>query len=154
VNRIGCDLDIDGDGVPYYRDRCQTTPPWVEVDEWGCMINAVLDDLLFEFDRAELTAAGREFLDKFAAAVKARPDVERLRITGHADSTGPKRYNQRLSEARAKSVQSYLQRQGVEQPMMVEGRGETQPKVSNATRAGRAQNRRVEIELDIKEMMR
>jgi OOP family OmpA-OmpF porin len=38
--------------------------------------------------------------------------------------------------------------------MMVEGRGETQPKVSNATRAGRAQNRRVEIELDIKEMMR
>ncbi|MGL5292059.1 MAG: OmpA family protein [Vibrionaceae bacterium] len=71
-----------------------------------------------------------------------------LSIEGHTDSSGDDAYNMTLSEKRAESVKSYLQRQGVNaQRLYVAGYGETQPKADNNTSEGRAQNRRVEIEI-------
>ncbi|MGL5336917.1 MAG: OmpA family protein [Enterovibrio sp.] len=71
-----------------------------------------------------------------------------LSIEGHTDSSGDDAYNMTLSEKRAESVKSYLQRQGVNaQRLYVTGYGETQPKADNRTSEGRAQNRRVEIEI-------
>lgn len=67
-------------------------------------------------------------------------------IVGHTDSDGSDAYNQRLSEQRATSVANYIASQGVDsRRFYIEGRGETQPIASNATEAGKAQNRRVEI---------
>ncbi|MDO6459085.1 OmpA family protein [Granulosicoccaceae sp. 1_MG-2023] len=71
-----------------------------------------------------------------------------VHVIGHTDSVGSESYNQDLSERRAGSVGSYLSAHGVSsQRLLLEGRGESEPRASNATEAGRAQNRRVEIYL-------
>ncbi len=69
-------------------------------------------------------------------------------VNGHTDSTGNAGYNQGLSERRAMSVANYLTAQGSDpRRFSVLGFGASQPIASNATEAGRAQNRRVEIQL-------
>lgn len=104
-------------------------------------------DAFFNFDKATLKPQGRATLDKFVNDIRG-VRIETIISTGHTDSTGPAAYNQRLSLRRANAVKNYLVMKGVPANMIVvEGRGETQPKVSNATREGRAQNRRVEIEV-------
>ena len=69
-------------------------------------------------------------------------------VNGHTDSTGDDNHNFRLSERRALSVANYITSQGNDpRRFSVLGFGETQPIASNGTDAGRAQNRRVEIQL-------
>ena len=69
-------------------------------------------------------------------------------VAGHTDSTGSDSYNYGLSQRRALAVANYLAAQGVDgRRFAVNGFGESQPIASNATEAGRAQNRRVEIYL-------
>ncbi|MBP0439776.1 OmpA family protein [Tianweitania sediminis] len=69
-------------------------------------------------------------------------------VNGHTDSQGSDAYNYGLSQRRASSVADYLSAQGVDgRRFAVNGYGETQPIASNASEAGRAQNRRVEIYL-------
>lgn len=69
-------------------------------------------------------------------------------VNGHTDSTGSAAHNQALSERRAYSVANYLSSQGVDQRRVSAlGFGPSQPVASNATPAGRAQNRRVEIQI-------
>ena len=70
-------------------------------------------------------------------------------VMGHTDSTGSKQLNQKLSEDRALSVANYLSQKGVAQQRLAAiGYGEGFPIASNSTASGRAQNRRVEIELE------
>lgn len=72
----------------------------------------------------------------------------RINIAGHTDSIGKATYNQALSEKRAKSVATFLAQKGVRQErVMVKGYGESQPIASNKSKDGRAQNRRVELEI-------
>ncbi len=69
-------------------------------------------------------------------------------VAGHTDSTGSLQHNQLLSERRALSVSNYLTQQGIDNRRFdVRGYGPTQPIATNATEAGRAQNRRVEIQI-------
>lgn len=69
-------------------------------------------------------------------------------VYGHTDSQGSDSYNQELSQRRAVAVATILANQGVDQRrFFIEGRGESDPIASNATEAGRAANRRVEIQL-------
>lgn len=69
-------------------------------------------------------------------------------VYGHTDSSGSDSYNQDLSQRRAVAVATVLANQGVDQRrFFIEGRGESDPIASNATESGRAQNRRVEIQL-------
>ena len=69
-------------------------------------------------------------------------------VYGHTDNTGSDDYNQELSQKRAVSVATIIAGQGVDQRrFFIEGRGEEDPIASNATEAGRSQNRRVEIQL-------
>jgi outer membrane protein OmpA-like peptidoglycan-associated protein len=69
-------------------------------------------------------------------------------IYGHTDSQGDDAYNLALSQRRAQSVASYLASQAVDaRRFLVTGVGESQPIASNGTSAGRAQNRRVEIQI-------
>lgn len=100
----------------------------------------------FATDSAKLRPAALARLDDFVAKVK-RSGVTPASITivGHTDSRGSKKYNQRLSERRAQSVADYLAAQGLNGNMQVGGRGELEPVASNRTKAGRAQNRRVDI---------
>ena len=69
-------------------------------------------------------------------------------VYGHTDNTGSDDYNLELSQKRAVSVATIIAGQGVDQRrFFIEGRGEEDPIASNATEAGRSQNRRVEIQL-------
>ena len=93
----------------------------------------------------QIKPAFRPSLQKLATVI-TKYDRTVVHIVGHTDSTGPSDYNQRLSERRAESVESYLVNQGVSRARLhTEGRGEFEPRDTNSTEAGRQLNRRVEI---------
>jgi len=150
VNADGCPSDSDGDGVPDYKDNCPGTPSGAKVDPKGCeimasmMIKTTTDH--FDFDSANLKPAMKSELDSVASKVMSSKGDEQLDIVGHTDSTGPDAYNQGLSERRAQAAADYLAGKGISaSKMTVKGMGESQPVADNATRDGRAMNRRVEI---------
>ncbi len=102
-------------------------------------------DTTFDFDKATLKAEGVKTLNDLVAKIK-KVKLESIIAVGHTDSTGPEAYNLRLSERRAQTVKNFLVNKGVAKDLIyTEGKGEASPKASNATRAGRAANRRVEI---------
>jgi len=155
VDSRGCPRDDDEDGVPNYRDHCPGTPPGARVNEFGCaetdkVVRDILgSDVSFKFDSAKLLAAGKATLNRIAGEILAEEAyVVEVVIVGHTDSSGPQRYNQKLSERRAKSVADYLIAKGVPAAKVKQmGKGELEPVASNKTRAGRKQNRRVVIDV-------
>lgn len=103
-------------------------------------------ETLFDHDKSVVKDAGKAKLDDFAARLSTLNTVESVNIVGHTDSSGSDAYNQALSMRRANSVKNYLLDKGVSSSVMsTSGMGESQPVASNATREGRAQNRRVEV---------
>ncbi|UVW29864.1 outer membrane protein OmpA [Massilia sp. H6] len=104
-------------------------------------------DAFFDFDKSVLKPAGKAALDDLSAKL-GDMNLEVIIAVGHTDSIGTDAYNQKLSMRRAEAVKTYLKEKGVEENRIyTEGKGETQPKADNKTAAGRAQNRRVEIEV-------
>ncbi len=102
-------------------------------------------EISFAYDSAQLTPAFHNTLDKVADILNRYPRST-IRITGHTDNRGSAAYNQRLSEQRAQAVKWYLTDRGVDaRRIITEGRGESQPRATNATEAGRQLNRRVEM---------
>lgn len=123
----------------------------IRVTDMGTIIDLPAD-ALFEFDKADLTPAAEAQLQQVAALIrKASPGG--IQVIGHTDAKGDDAYNQRLSEARARTVADWFARQvGVRQrDFAVSGKGETAPIAPNETAtgaddpAGRAKNRRVEV---------
>ncbi|GAB2711252.1 OmpA family protein [Halomonas garicola] len=146
VDAKGCPLDSDNDGVPDFRDQCPNTPAGVEVNALGCQESLVLEGVNFEFDSAKLTRQAEQELSEVAEKLEHNTDV-RVRIDGHTDSVGSAQYNKELSQRRAESVASYLQSHGIQKNRMNStGYGEERPVASNDTDAGRAENRRVELD--------
>jgi len=130
-----------GERDPVYQapDAHVVAPTKTKVD--------LIADTNYEFDKATLKPEGRQVLDQVAEQANSI-ELETLIATGHTDSTGPEAYNQKLSERRANSVKEYLVSKGVPADRIyTEGKGELEPVATNATREGRAQNRRVEIEI-------
>jgi OOP family OmpA-OmpF porin len=104
-------------------------------------------DAFFDFDKAVLKPAGKASLDDLVSKLKDI-NLEVIIAVGHTDSVGTDEYNQKLSVRRAEAVKAYLQSKGVESNRVyTEGKGEKQPVADNKTAAGRAKNRRVEIEV-------
>lgn len=112
------------------------------------LIKATLNGInLFDFDRSVIRPEAQRVLDDLIAQVQS-VRVEAVVLEGHADWTGTETYNQKLSERRAEAVKTYLVQKGVDPSIIyTEGKGELEPVASNKTREGRAQNRRVEIEI-------
>lgn len=103
----------------------------------------VPSDISFASGSAALKPELTSVLSQFAHGLDNTVVVQ---VVGHTDSQGGESYNQTLSLNRAESVRSYLVKQGVPSSrVLIDGRGETQPIADNATEAGRAKNRRVEI---------
>jgi len=102
----------------------------------------------FAFDSAEILPQAVPNLQSLGQAL-ASPELApyQIRIEGHTDSTGPAAYNLGLSKRRANSVKRYLvQHFDIRaKRLLTEGRGEDEPIDTNATRAGRAKNRRAEF---------
>jgi outer membrane protein OmpA-like peptidoglycan-associated protein len=99
----------------------------------------------FEVDSAEIKPGFISTMDKIGTVVK-RYEKTTLTIIGHTDNTGSDAHNQSLSERRAQSVQDYFLQGGIHPTRLTAiGRGESEPRASNATESGRQLNRRVEI---------
>lgn len=101
---------------------------------------------LFDVNKDAIKDAGKAQLDEFASRLHSLNSIESVNIVGHTDSTGTDAYNQQLSMRRANAVKNYLLDKGIDPGVITtSGMGESQPVASNATSAGRAQNRRVEV---------
>ena len=104
-------------------------------------------DMKFQFGSAKLLRSSENYLDNVVGMMKAFPRM-RITINGHTDNIGSEETNQTLSEKRAQSVFDYLVKHGIDpNRMSCHGYGLRYPIDTNATEAGRARNRRVEIEV-------
>ncbi len=103
------------------------------------------DQVSFDVDSAVVKPAFQPTLATVAEVLTRYPDNQ-VTIVGYTDSTGSEAYNQSLSQRRAAAVLAELNRRGVPASrLQAIGRGESEPRASNDTAAGREQNRRVEI---------
>jgi len=104
-----------------------------------------MSDVLFDFNQATLKPGAKLRLAKVSGIIMAYPDLK-LEIDGFTDNKGTPQYNMTLSDKRAKAVRDFLVSQGVStDAVTTKGFGESNPVATNATAAGRQQNRRVEL---------
>ncbi|HJQ67037.1 MAG TPA: OmpA family protein [Gemmatimonadales bacterium] len=153
VDARGCTLDADGDGVADALDRCASTARGMVVDAAGCpaanvdlaRVFGVMRGVSFEAGGSTLTQGSYVVLNDIAAALIAHPEI-RVEIAAYTDDSGVPGTIVRMTQQRAEVVRSYLAGRGVASARMVSrGYGSANPVASNATPAGRAQNRRVEL---------
>ena len=147
---------VAGGIIGYKMDRQikelkeQTAGSGVDVTPTGdgrAILVNLPDGVTFDVGSATLKPQFRDTLDKIAASMTQYPD-SLIDVYGHTDSTGSDAYNQTLSESRARTVADYLSMRGVSAARVrSQGFGETMPVADNATDAGRAKNRRVEIKI-------
>ena len=151
VNLTGCPIDSDGDGVADYADKCPNTAAGIKVNAEGCPVlfepgktALVLEGVTFASNSSTLDPSSTEILDRVANAVQYNPSGYRLEVAGYTDNTGSRAHNMKLSQARAQAVLEYLVSKGVPASMLTaKGYGPQFPIDTNATAAGRANNRRV-----------
>ncbi len=155
-------MDSDGDGVNDCDDKCPNTASGTIVGPDGCALKVVIDlrGVNFKFDRpsvgetdiskslAEPTADSISVLNQAVDTLQRYPQV-RVTVAGHTDSVGTDAYNQKLSERRASIVYDFLTSHGIDASRLDGpiGHGETNPIGDNDTDAGRAQNRRTELQV-------
>ena len=154
VNPTGCPMqrDADIDGVPDNLDLCPASPRGEKVNENGCTIlfqkqarSVVLRGVTFQTGKATLTPEARDILRDIASQLVENPQY-RVQVSGHTDNTGSRAANLRLSLARARSVETFLEASGVPlSQVTAKGFGPDVPVDSNTSADGRAMNRRVEL---------
>lgn len=155
-------MDSDNDGVNDCEDKCPATAAGTIVGPDGCPQKVVIDlrGVNFKFDRprkgetditkslAEPTADSIAVLNQAVDTLQRYPQVH-VTVAGYTDSKGTDEYNQKLSERRASIVYNYLTSHGIDASRLEGpiGHGESNPIGDNATDAGRAQNRRTELQV-------
>jgi peptidoglycan-associated lipoprotein len=106
-----------------------------------------LEDVYFDFDKADLTAETRDSLNRYATILRANPELSVL-IEGHCDERGTENYNLALGERRATRVQDYLTSLGVRASRLKTiSYGELRPKAMGSNEAAWAENRRAHFQL-------
>lgn len=138
---VGCekvDATANEDSVLWVR----LTPAKVVKEE------TIVADKHFDFDKATLKG-DLSVLKKVAERLKQDPNLTVL-VVGHTDSKGTAKYNQVLGQKRANAVKNWLVKQGVKKQVITAiSKGESQPVASNKTKAGRAENRRAVITINV-----
>ncbi|OHC27994.1 MAG: cell envelope biogenesis protein OmpA [Pseudomonadales bacterium RIFCSPLOWO2_12_59_9] len=143
-----------GAGYGYYADKQEAElrqsmqGTGVEVQRQGDQIKLIMPgNITFATDSAEIVSNFYAPLNNLSSSFK-QFNQNSIEIVGHTDSTGSRAHNMDLSQRRAQSVANYLTAQGVDgSRLSTRGAGPDQPIASNATADGRAQNRRVEVNL-------
>jgi outer membrane protein OmpA-like peptidoglycan-associated protein len=148
---------LAGAGVGYYMDQQKQDLEKVlatERQNGAIQVEKMSDHMLkitmtdqtaFDVNSAVIKPGFNGTVDKMAEVMNKYGKTT-LSIVGHTDSTGAAQYNQDLSERRAQAVQqAFLQRGVIPERLSTAGRGESEPRASNTTDAGKQLNRRVEI---------
>ncbi len=141
-------------GYGYYADKQEAAlresmaNTGVEVQRQGDQIKLIMPgNITFATDSSAIASSFYSPLNNLAGSLK-QFNQNNIEIVGYTDSTGSRQHNMDLSLQRAQSVATYLTSQGVDQThLSVRGAGPDQPVASNADVNGRAQNRRVEVNL-------
>ncbi len=108
----------------------------------------ILEKVQFATGSAEILDESFELLDDVAAILEDNQQVTKLRVEGHTDSRGGKRFNRRLSKKRAAAVRRYLIDKGIDEDRLSsKGYGSSKPIANNNTEEGRSENRRVEFNI-------
>ena len=146
--------DTDGDGVLDKDDQCPEVAGTVAnagcpevTEEVQKQLNDYARTILFDTGKSSIKAESTGVMVDIITILKEYPN-SKFTVEGHTDSVGSEKLNQSLSESRALSVKEFLVDKGIEEfRLSAVGYGESKPIATNNTRAGRAQNRRVEINL-------
>lgn len=113
-------------------------------DNYG--IYGLGENVLFDENKATIRSDAEANLKQIVGSINQRYNGGQVRVYGFTDSKGSAGYNQELAQQRADAVKAWLQSNGIDGSRISEAAiGEAQPVASNATEAGRQQNRRVEI---------
>ncbi|MFN8277097.1 MAG: OmpA family protein [Chitinophagales bacterium] len=155
----GCP-DSDGDGIPDNKDKCPNVFGVAEME--GCpkpgltetqkvevqqKLSFAAKNIFFETGKSILKKESFDDLDN-VAGIMSQYNFLKLAIEGHTDNVGREAANVELSNRRAAAVVDYLIKKGVESGRMTSaGYGPNRPVADNKTAAGRAKNRRVEINI-------
>ncbi|MDO9214594.1 MAG: OmpA family protein [Methylococcales bacterium] len=144
VNIDCSQLDSDGDGVNDCNDKCPNTIKGTPVNRLGCWIV----DVKFDNDRSEIKPQYFALLDKLATDITANFANLTIEVQGHTSNTASAAHNLKLSVRRANAVADYLNKR-IRGPhkLVPHGYGLTRPIDTNETEAGRANNRRVQLEV-------
>ena len=157
VALAGCpDPDRDGDTVVDRLDNCPDEAGSVEFQ--GCLKRQlvaltggtieVLDIVHFKTNKDVILSISFGLLDNVAEVIRDHSEIDKIRVEGHTDERGRDAYNKDLSQRRAESVVRYLVSKGVAvERLEAVGFGEEVPVATNATKEGRAANRRVEFKI-------
>ena len=147
----GCPIpDQDKDGVNDEQDKCPSTPGVMGNN--GCadiqpLANEISSQLKFESGKVNLSKKIFVGVDSLVVFMHENPNTS-LIISGHTDNTGTLKINQKLSLQRAMVVSNYLIKKGIDKKRINQkGFADTRPIADNKTLKGRAQNRRVDIEV-------
>ncbi len=139
---------VIGKQMDKQAQKIESEIPGAEVTRVGEGIDVVFDEnsgVYFATNKSTLNSKSKTNLNKLAGIFKEYPDTNII-VEGHTDSTGDDSYNMSLSQKRANAVTNYLISQGISKSRLTTyAHGETLPKYDNATPAGRAKNRRVEL---------
>ncbi|MEI9952257.1 MAG: OmpA family protein [Pseudomonadota bacterium] len=141
-------LDFDQDGVNDGADKCPSTPFGAFVDTGGCPVLldhdvAIALDVKFAFAKYDIEGDAAAEIRKVSMFMKQYPSLH-MTVEGYTDSTGPADFNQTLSKQRADAVVALLVADGVPADHLTAAAyGATHPIATNATAAGRSENRRV-----------
>jgi len=128
-------------------DNDHISLPAIKLKKIKAGSNMVLNNIFFDFDKASLRPDSKPELARVLNLLKDNPAMK-IEISGHTDNKGSRAYNQKLSEARAKSVIDFLVSMGIENHRMTyKGEGFTKPVASNETEEGRQLNRRIEFKI-------
>ena len=145
---------VIGNKMDKQAEEIAKTVPDAKVERVGEGIVVEFNsNVLFAFDKSDLSADAKTSLDKLVKVLDTYPDTD-IEVQGHTDSKGSLAYNQNLSENRAAVVSGYLKDKKIDYSRVtIKGFGETVPKYDNETADGRAQNRRVEFLISANEKM-
>jgi outer membrane protein OmpA-like peptidoglycan-associated protein len=146
---------VIGHQMDKQAEEIKKTVPDAKVERVGeGIIVEFSSNVLFAFDKSNLSADAKVNLDKLVTVLNNYPDTN-IELQGHTDSKGSEAYNQTLSETRAATVAYYLAGKGiVSNRLTTKGFGETMPKYDNTTADGRTQNRRAEFLITANEKMK
>ena len=147
--------DTDGDGILDKDDKCPNVAgiaseggcPEVISNEAKMGMNTFAEAVLFRLESASFQRGVTKVLNGMLAIINEYPRAE-FAIRGYTDTSGSVSGNLKLSNARANAVKDYLVKNGVAaERLTATGFGQESPIASNKTRAGRVQNRRVEVKV-------